>query len=262
MSVFTGDVIDLHVALGSHHACAVRTAGTVYCWGDDQQGRLGTLPGTDVDCVGNICTPTPVQVKTQTVVDAGGDAAGDIVVGAALTAVKSVRAGAGASCALKSDGSVWCWGNDALAALADKGPYSEAFAHPGARQILQIPVTKILAHHAGTAFAIDSTGSAFGWGENTFGELGIGKVTGAQCPVGLDAGTCTYPPVLAAPHLRDISAGSHLTVALKSDDTVWAWGRNGHAQLGHAPTTGGDSTCTGPLESAPCNPTPSQITMP
>jgi alpha-tubulin suppressor-like RCC1 family protein len=262
VSVFTSDVIDVHVALGSHHACAVRAAGTVWCWGDDGEGRIGTLPGTDIDCTGGICTPNPMQIKLQTVVDAGGDAAGDTVLGAALSGAKMVRVGAEASCALKSDGSVWCWGSDQLAALADKGPYADPFAHPGARQILQIPAVKSIARHGATSFAIDSTGSAFAWGENSFGELGTGKTAGAACPVGLDAGTCISPPVLAQPHLRDLSAGVHLVVAIKDDDTVWAWGKNGQSELGHAPGASGDTTCSGPFESASCNATPSEVTFP
>jgi alpha-tubulin suppressor-like RCC1 family protein len=263
VGVFTGDVTDVHVALGSHHACAVRAAGTVWCWGDDGEGRIGTLPGTDIDCEGGICTPNPSEIKLQTVVDAGGDASGDIVLGAALTGVKVVRTGGEATCAMKSDGTVWCWGSDAFAALADKGPLADPYPHPGARQILLIPNMKGLARHDTTTFALDSTGSVFAWGENSFGELGIGPTdAGKSCPVGLGAGTCIDPPVLAQIHLREINAGSNFAVAIKKDDTVWAWGKNGHAQTGHAPGTGGDTTCTGPLETAPCNLMPSQVVFP
>jgi alpha-tubulin suppressor-like RCC1 family protein len=177
--------------------------------------------------------------------------------------VKAVRAGGEASCAIKTDGTVWCWGSDQFEALADKGPYADPYPHPGARQILLIPNSKSIARHDTTSFALDSTGSAFGWGENTFGELGMGPTdAGKQCPAGFDSGICRYPPALAQIHLLQITAGSHFTVAIKKDDSVWAWGKNSHAQTGHAPGAGGDTTCNGPFDSAPCNSTPAEVLFP
>lgn len=72
---------------GRGSSCARKTDATVWCWGANGDGQLGD--GTTV------ATNTPVQVQT-----ASG----------ALSGVTRLTMGDAHSCAVKADGTVWCWG--------------------------------------------------------------------------------------------------------------------------------------------------------
>lgn len=82
------------VALGNHHSCALRSGGTVSCWGRGNSGQLGN------DDVTNSSTPVDVQ---------------------GLTGVASVSGGNAHTCAVTVSGTAWCWGSDANGQLGD-GP--------------------------------------------------------------------------------------------------------------------------------------------
>jgi alpha-tubulin suppressor-like RCC1 family protein len=270
VSGFQGDVTDVRVAGDTRFACAVRTDTSVWCWGDDFQGRIGVAPGgfPSNDCAPGDCTPTPHQVMLEAPPDAGADA-GDLGLAGPLLGVSHVRIGDATGCALKADGTIWCWGSNYFAGLADNGPYT-ADPHPGARQVPGVTGAAKLAHHGGAAFATNGSGTVYGWGEATWGQLATSS--SLACPTGDDAGTCIAPPgqIAALSGYDQIVDGVDMAVGLKADMTVWAWGKNGHAQLGHAPASGGDVTCFGQAtastggvnEQAPCKAAPSQVTFP
>ncbi len=78
---------------GEEHTCALLTDDTLWCWGWNQFGQLGDGTGLD--------STTPVQVAMLE----------DQVV--------SVSAGAWFTCAVKRDGSLWCWGRNDRGQLGD-----------------------------------------------------------------------------------------------------------------------------------------------
>jgi hypothetical protein len=85
----------LSVSVGDFHACGVVVGQSVYCWGTNGSGQLGT---------GDFVTRTsPTQVP---------GLPGVIV---------QVVAGAGHSCALTTTGTAWCWGNGQSTAVAVQG---------------------------------------------------------------------------------------------------------------------------------------------
>src|SRR6185369_5500352 len=79
------------IACGNLHSCAVKTDGTVWCWGNSFRGQVGYNSTSDA--------LTPKQV-----VGPGGSGF--------LTNVAQVVAGEHHTCARKNDGTVWCWGDD------------------------------------------------------------------------------------------------------------------------------------------------------
>jgi hypothetical protein len=80
------------LSAGFAHVCALRGDGTVWCWGDDANGQLGD------GSVGG-ARSTPAQVV-------------------GLTDVEQVSAGGTFTCALRTDGDVWCWGGNRAGQLA------------------------------------------------------------------------------------------------------------------------------------------------
>ena len=75
---------------GRDHTCAVRTDGSLWCWGDNFYGQLGQGNRTN--------RPAPTRV--------GAD-----------TGWAVVSLGANRSCALRGDQSLWCWGSNVYGEL-------------------------------------------------------------------------------------------------------------------------------------------------
>ena len=89
----------------------------------------------------------------------------------------------------------------------------------------------------GYSLAVGSDGNAYAWGNNKFGQLGIGTTARQNTPVPVpkpaDAPTdFTYVQVVA---------GGYHSLAIGSDGYVYAWGLNDHGQLGNN-TTSNSST--------------------
>jgi alpha-tubulin suppressor-like RCC1 family protein len=142
--------------------------------------------------------------------------------------------------AVKSDGTVWCWGGNDSGALGD-GTTDD-------RNVpVQVPsLTGITAVSGGGGYyytndysvALGNDGTVWTWGDNTYGELGNGNTTESDVPY----------------HVSDLSGissviadkGDH-TLALKGDGTVWTWGNNDYGQLGNGTTT--ESHVPGPISS-------------
>lgn len=79
------------VSLGGSHVCFLKKDSTVWCWGNNAVGQLGVAGQAD--------TLSPVQVTS---------------LGAT---VSWVTAGPAGNCARKSNGTLWCWGNNFSVAL-------------------------------------------------------------------------------------------------------------------------------------------------
>jgi alpha-tubulin suppressor-like RCC1 family protein len=263
---FNGDALEVQAAIGSRFACALRTNGTVWCWGGTFQGRIGRPDGTGPACAG-FCDPTPNQVFEAIsgdagAIDAGNNAPDDPGPGPALSGVAHVRLGNGAACALKTNGTVWCWGNNYYDALG-RGPY-DALSRPYAQPISGLPGTiASIDRRLNATLAIEPGGNVWGWGEVTFGELAAAPDAGVTC----NEATCTAAPVPlpALAGLNRLSAGAQHGIASKVDNSVWAFGLNDHAQLAHLPGAGGDVTCGSPQTLPPnaaCHPAPVQVTFP
>ena len=74
--------------------------------------------------------------------------------------------------------------------------------------------------------ALKADGTVWGWGYNSYGELGDNTTKLRAAPVqalGLDG-------------VVSIAAGYTHSAAVRQDGTVWTWGGNAYGQLGHGNT--------------------------
>ena len=144
---------------------------------------------------------------------------------AGLTGVLQVAAGNSHSLALTSDGSVWAFGDNGRGELGNGTTTNSDVP-------VQVPgvagVTQIAAGN-GFSLALTSNGNVLTWGDDSYGELG-GDYAGL--------GYSTTPvQVKGLTGVTQIAAGGQFSLALRSDGTVWAWGRNDSGQLGNGTTT-------------------------
>jgi alpha-tubulin suppressor-like RCC1 family protein len=184
------------VAAGGLHTCALTSAGTVLCWGDNGKGQLGT--GTNDDSG----MPAPVSAL-------GGD-------------VAAVSAGAlgDHTCALTSGGGVLCWGDNQYGQLGN-GTTTDSNL-PVAVSGLGSGVVS-LATGSAHSCAFTSGGAALCWGKNDQGQLGDGTTTSSSIPVavsGLGSGVVA------------MAAGYRHTCATTAAGAAFCWGEDDDGEVG------------------------------
>jgi alpha-tubulin suppressor-like RCC1 family protein len=190
------------VSLGDVSTCALFSGGSVQCWGRNYSGQLGTGGTTDS------LSPTPVPTLTSGVV-------------AISVGENSVLSGqASHACALMTDGSVQCWGDNTAGQIGD-GTTSQRLT-PTAVVGLPAPAVGISAGAKHTCAVLD-TGALYCWGLNASQQLGDGTVTPRPQPTqvyGLSSG------------IAAVAAGSVHTCAMTTTSDVKCWGDNVYGQLG------------------------------
>jgi alpha-tubulin suppressor-like RCC1 family protein len=239
--------------------CALEEDGSVWCWGTSTDGlAIGHQPGThgDVACNGaGYCTPTPVAVyQADNMTPAFGPGSGPPVLIASW-----VSEGADSNCAVAGSGEVWCWGSGTSGIT---GPASSSAHFYPSRWSLPAPASGVSVALEHACLLYDGGGVAC-WGQDPWGELGVGytldDASVGNCTAGVG---CLAPtPLLGVDHVVQLAADFSLTLALKSDGTVWAWGINDTDRLAHAPGTQGDQPCVASSlgQDYYCSPVPTRI---
>jgi alpha-tubulin suppressor-like RCC1 family protein len=169
---------------------------------------------------------------------------------AGLTGVKAIAVGTDSACAIESDQSVWCWGENAYGLLGHD-PSSDAIcaSFQGTQQKCSPTPTKVA-----TLFASQVSVGRYFWDED--GNLGQGTI--------LDGGSAAPLPVKnVSSNITEVSAsrwtGDFACAVEGNDHSVWCWGNNFAGELGHTPGTLGDSNVGG--YRPPTNATPAKVTQ-
>jgi RHS repeat-associated protein len=147
----------VYVAAGVQHSLAVKSDGTVYAWGWNAWGQLGDGTLTD--------SSTPLIVKGP---DGVTPLTGVAMVSASVG--RGLDGGAAFSLALKTDGSVWAWGDNFYGQLGDGTTTDRAFPV----RVGGSGFDTVVAISAGDShgLALKSDGSVWSWGADWGGQLG------------------------------------------------------------------------------------------
>jgi alpha-tubulin suppressor-like RCC1 family protein len=185
------------VSIGSKAMVAVKTDGTLWSWGyNTSYGQLG---------LGNtINYSSPKQVG-------------------ALTNWSKVSFGNESVLAIKTNGTLWGWGNNQNGRLGTNNQTS--FSSPV--QIGALTNWESVSCGYQQTLAIKTDKTLWAWGTNSYGQLGIGDIARRLSPVQVGSDT----------NWQKVSTSNKSTIATKTNGTLWTWGRNNYGQLGKGNTT-------------------------
>ena len=209
------------IAAGANNTEAVSSAGNVYAWGNNGDGQLGQGTTTSSSSPKEVCAPgTSSPCSTY------------------LSGITTISTHDNFDLALKSDGTVWAWGHNAVGELGDgtttRRKVPVEVCAPGQTSPCSSFLSGIVAISAGdsTSMALKSDGSVYVWGANDKGQLASGST---------DSSAHSIPVQISGlPTITAISAGDAFALAVASDGTGRSWGDNDKGQLGigSADTTG------------------------
>jgi hypothetical protein len=185
------------VSVGNSTA-AIKTDGTLWTWGNNLYGQLGDAGGVD--------RSSPVQTVS------GGNN------------WKSVSSGSFHMSGIKTDGTLWIWGNNGNGQLGDNTLISKSSPVQTASGGNNWKST--VSSTFNTA-AIKTDGTLWIWGRNHYGQIGTGNTIDRSTPVQTVSGGTNWLKVNLATSYQGSSASG-----IKTNGTLWVWGFNGRGQLG------------------------------
>ena len=184
---------------GASGCIASKTDGTLWSWGYNTQGNLGHNDRTQRSSPTQIPGTWGISSRSGVVYDANG----------------------GSAAAIKSDGTLWTWGNNSqgLLGLNQSGPtkLSSPTQIPGSTW-KEICIGYLSMH------AIKTDGTAWAWGYNDRGPLGLNDRTHRSSPTQIPGTNWNTAFVN--------NSGQQNVGAVKTDGTLWRWGYNNKGQLG------------------------------
>lgn len=184
------------VAAGGFHTCGLRNDGTIWCWGLNASGELGTGDNA------NRYEPEQVGCVDETCFD-------DWV---------AVGMGSFHTCGIRASGGMWCWGGGLNGQLG-VGPLNE----DNSKRPLELAEGGWRAVTGGQSHtcAIREDRSLHCFGRNDFGQLGVGDKLRRDVPERVDDHA----------YIR-LGLGREHSCAIREDRTLWCWGKNENGQLG------------------------------
>ena len=143
------------IGAGSNHSLAARSDGSVWAWGQNNDGQLGNNSTVD--------SHVPVQVS-------------------GLSGVASLSGGDTHSLALRADGTVWAWGHNGYGQLGTNS-FNDSWVPVQSSGISGVSLAPGSGQHS---LALKADGTVWGWGDNSYGQFGNDSTSYTLLPVESD----------------------------------------------------------------------------
>ncbi|KAH3862509.1 probable E3 ubiquitin-protein ligase HERC4 [Dreissena polymorpha] len=192
----------IQAAVGAAHSLCLTSKGEVFSWGDNSSGQLGR---GDVD---SELGRTPMMIKIP-------------------HTVVQIAAGRNHNLLLTDDGRLFSWGSNDCGQLG-VGCGSRQAQPMLISSLSGVPVSQ-LACGGSHSFALTRSGTMFGWGRNSFGQLGMSDNQDRPHPA-----TCK---ILRTQKVTYVTCGEDHTACLTLDGGLFMFGAGTYGQLGHGTKT-------------------------
>ncbi len=180
---------------GGAYAMARLADGTLWSWGNNANGRLGVGSTTQ--------SLVPIQVS-------------------GVSSIFSMAAGKSHGILLRSNGDYMGWGDNFYGQVGDSSNLQRLAPVKVLREeVVLSGVVQAEASSGGHTIVLRPNGEVYGWGANFFGQMGHN--------LGQDSAT-SADIVAGISEVAKVSVGEDFTLALRSNGTVWIWGRNNRGQ--------------------------------
>lgn len=200
------------VSAGTDHTCGIKGDGTLWCWGENSVGQIGSTSNLGT------YAPNPVPAR----VGASAD-------------WSSVAAGSDVTCGLRTNHTLWCWGSNLDGEIGSSTNVGTTSPNPAPVQVGSATTWAAVSVGANHACAVRSDHTLWCWGDNAFGQLGnltnVYTYNPNPTPAQVAPGASWALPAADANH----------TCATRTDHTLWCWGINWYGELGTTANTGTDN---------------------
>lgn len=198
------------IAVGDYHACLLRNTGEVNCWGRGTNGQLGN-GGTSSSYT--FVTPSFPP----------------------LTSIAKIAAGGDTTCAIQTNGDLWCWGRDDYGQVGNGGSGVSAITTP---TLLLPDIVDVTVGYRHTC-AYNTFGNIYCWGRNSAGQLMQGSADSLD----------HVSPALAtltSGSITGIFSGRNLNTCILQSGVLKCVGENTLGEMGNNTTSAYELALTTP----------------
>ena len=182
--------VQQYLMMGTKSVSRNIITGELWTWGDNPDGQLG-----QGDTTNDWDTPTQVGSLTDW--------------------QNTISAYEYGMCTIKSDGTLWAWGNGGHGRLG----LGDTTSRSSPVQVGSLTDWSEVSASSTHTSAIKTDGTLWTWGRNNVGQLGQGDYTDRSSPTQVGSLTDWL-------HIVHYQGGSFRNLAIKTDGTLWFWGRS------------------------------------